>query len=64
MSLAGLFARRGVAPPPSRKFIETPVLPPVLEEDNAPLKYGARLTAVPLNSPGARIPATLIPTFG
>jgi len=63
-SLAGLFSKRGAAPPPSRKFLETPLEPPWLVEARPPLKYGARSTAVPLNSPGARIPATEIPTFG
>lgn len=63
-SLAALFSVRGSAPPPSRKFLETPVEPPSLVEASAPLKYGARLTAVPLYSPAARIPATVMPTLG
>ena len=28
------------------------------------MKYGARLTAVPLIMAGARIPGTMMPTFG
>lgn len=62
--MAGLFAMRGVAPPPSRKFTDTPIPVPVLVEAKPPLKYGARSTAVPLYSPAARIPGTLMPTFG
>lgn len=62
--LDGLFDKRGVAPPSSRKLTETPELPPVFVEARAPVKYGARLTAVPLYVPLARIPGTAIPTFG
>jgi hypothetical protein len=59
-----MFFIRGAAPPPSRKFIETPDEPPLLVDAKPPSKYGARLTAVPLYMPGARIPSTLMPTFG
>jgi hypothetical protein len=59
-----MFFIKGAAPPPSRKFIETPELLPALLEANPPSKYGARLTSVSLYVPGARIPATLMPTFG
>lgn len=52
---------RGAAPPSSRKLTETPELPPRLLEAKPPLKYGRRLTAVPLTVPGARIPATALP---
>ena len=61
---AGMFFFRGVAAPPSRKLTETPELPPRLLEARLPSKYGSRLTAVPLTSPGARIPGTEIPTLG
>jgi hypothetical protein len=64
VSLAGMLMLSGAAPPPSRKFTETPALPPELVEVKPPSKYGARLTAVPLNVPGARMPATLMPTLG
>lgn len=47
-SLAGMFFIKGAAPPPSRKLTETPELPPRLEEASSPLKYGRRLTLVPL----------------
>jgi len=63
-SSEGLFSLRGAAPPPSRKFTEVPVSPPVLVEARPPLKYGKRSTAVPLYSPAARIPATVTPTLG
>ena len=61
--LAAIPIARGAAPPSSRKLIETPELPPRLEEANPPLKYGRRLTAVPLTVPGARIPATGVPVL-
>jgi hypothetical protein len=35
-----------------------------LVDNSAPVKYGARLTAVPLIIAGARIPGTVMPTFG
>ena len=59
-----MFFRRGAAPPPSRKLCETPAEPPSLVDNRAPVKYGARLTAVPLIMAGARIPGTVMPTFG
>jgi hypothetical protein len=55
---------RGAAPPPSRKLTDRPTLPPVFVEAKPPLKYGRRLTLVPLYVPAARIPGTLMPTFG
>lgn len=59
MSLAGLLIFRGTGPPPSRKFWETPVLPPLLVELSMPLKYCRRFTSVPLYfCPTARIPGT------
>lgn len=64
LSSAGMLMLSGAAPPPSRKFTEVPALPPVLVEAKPPSKYGARLTSVPLNVPGARMPATLMPTLG
>jgi hypothetical protein len=36
--LEGMFFIRGAAPPPSRKFTDTPVLPPRLVEARAPEK--------------------------
>jgi hypothetical protein len=62
--LAGRFFMRGAAPPPSRKLTEAPIIPPLFVEANPPLKYGRRLTSVLLTMPGARIPGTLMPTFG
>jgi hypothetical protein len=56
--LAGMFFMRGAAPPPSRKLTERPTEPPVFVDARPPLKYGRRLTAVPLIVPGARIPGT------
>lgn len=38
MSLAGMFFIRGAAPPPSRKFLATPMLPPSLVEARPPSK--------------------------
>lgn len=64
VSLAGLFIMRGAAPPPSRKLTDIPIPLPVFVEAKPPLKYGARSTEVPLYSPAARIPGTLMPTFG
>jgi hypothetical protein len=61
--LAGILRSRGAAPPSSRKFTDTPFEPPLVES-KAPVKYGARLTLVPLYSPAARIPGTAMPTFG
>ena len=60
--LAGMFFVRGVAPPSSRKLIDTPTLPPRFDDKRAPEKYGRRLTAVPLYMPLARIPGTPLPT--
>lgn len=49
----------GAAPPPSKKFMPDTATPPRLEVlPDVPIKYGARLTAVPLTVPGARIPGT------
>ena len=62
--MAGIFFMSGAAPPPSRKLTETPFEPPLFVDANAPVKYGARLTAVPLTMAGARIPGTVMPTFG
>lgn len=62
--MAGLFIMRGAAPPPSRKLTDSPMEPPWFVDNNPPLKYGRRLTFVPLTVPGARIPGTLMPTFG
>jgi hypothetical protein len=59
-----MFFIRGSAPPPSRKLTERPTISPVLVEARSPEKYGRRLTLVPLTSPSARIPGTLMPTFG
>jgi hypothetical protein len=39
-------------------------MPPLFDDASPPVKYGRRLTAVPLIVPGARIPGTLTPTFG
>lgn len=64
VSLAGMFIMRGVAPPPSRKLTEIPIEPPLFVDANMPVKYGARLTAVPLTMAGARIPGTVMPMFG
>lgn len=64
LAKAGKFSINGAAPPPSRKFIEVPTVPPPLEERRAPSKYGRRSTSVPLKVPFARIPGTVIPTFG
>lgn len=38
MSSAGMFFIRGAAPPPSRKFLATPMLPPSLVEARPPSK--------------------------
>ena len=62
--MAAMFIMSGAAPPPSRKLTETPLEPPLFVDANMPVKYGARLTAVPLIIAGARIPGTLMPTFG
>lgn len=62
--MAGIFFMRGAAPPPSRKLTETPIMPPRFVDASPPLKNGRRLTAVLLIMPGARIPGTLMPTFG
>ena len=62
--LAAMFIMSGAAPPPSRKLTETPLEPPVFVDAKAPVKYGARLTYVPLTVAGARMPGTLMPTFG
>lgn len=65
VSSAAVLFINGAAPPPSRKLTDRPtVAPGELVDANPPLKYGRRLTAVPLYSPAARIPGTLIPTFG
>jgi hypothetical protein len=53
-----MFILSGAAPPPSRKLTERPTEPPVFVDARPPLKYGRRLTAVPLTVPGARIPGT------
>ena len=63
-SFAGLFIFRGSAPPPSRKFTDTPELPPRLVVLSVPSKNGRRLTSVPLNVPLARMPGTTTPTLG
>lgn len=47
LSLAGLFILIGAAPPPSRKLTETGRLP-LLVDFKQPLKYGRRLTGLPL----------------
>jgi len=60
----GLFIISGAAPPSSRKLTATPALPPSLVDARPPSKYGRRLTVVPLKVPVARIPGTLMPTFG
>lgn len=60
----GLLFFSGSAPPSSRKLTDTPWSPPRLLEARSPVKYGSRLTSVPLYWPGAKIPATLIPTLG
>lgn len=44
--MLGLFSFNGAAPPPSRKFIDWPALPPLLLEAREPSKYGSRLTTV------------------
>ncbi len=54
---------RGAAPPSSRKLTETPILPPVLVEERPPLKYGRRLTILPLTTPGDRMPGTAMPVL-
>jgi hypothetical protein len=65
VSVAGVLFIRGAAPPPSRKLTEEPIMAPgELVEAKPPLKYGRRFTWVPLYVPGARIPGTLMPTFG
>lgn len=65
MSLAAVLFFKGAAPPPSRKFTELPTKAPgALVEAKPPLKYGRRSTFVPLYVPGARIPGTVMPTFG
>lgn len=61
---AAMFFRRGAAPPPSRKLTDTPTEPPRLLEARPPLKYGSKLTLVPLKVPAARIPGTDTPTLG
>ena len=58
--LAGMFIIRGAAPPSSRKLTETPDEPPSFVDAKPPLKYGSRLTAVPLKFPGAKIPGTAL----
>ena len=59
VSWAGLLIFNGTAPPPSRKFMETPELPPRSVELSWPLKYWRRFTSVPLYfCPRARIPGT------
>ena len=63
-SLAGLFCFSGSAPPPSRKFTETPDEVPWFVDSRSPLKNGRRLTIVPLYMPGWRMPGTATPTFG
>ena len=63
-SFAGLFRFNGAAPPPSRKFTDTPELPPRLVLLSVPSKYGSRLTSVAFNVPLASIPGTTTPTFG
>jgi hypothetical protein len=55
-----MFIMRGAAPPSSRKLTETPDVPPVFVDAKAPSKKGRRLTAVPLNIPGAKIPGTAL----
>lgn len=69
--MAGRFCFNGTAPPPSKKFCEIGGFVtrlnevPLLVEISHPLKYGSKLTAVPLYSPlGFRIPGTKTPLLG
>ena len=64
LPLEGMFCISGAAPPSSRKFIDTPNELPLLLDASMPLKYLARLTAVPLYVPLARMPGTAMPTLG
>lgn len=71
ISLAGMLFMSGTAPPPSRKFWEIGGFVarlntvPLLVEISQPLKYGTKLTAVPLYMPlGFRIPGTRTPLLG
>lgn len=61
---AAMFSIKGAAPPPSKKLTDRPEFSPVLVDANAPVKYRARFTSVPLTIPGAKMPGTLMPTLG